>query len=861
MADDRTDAPIIDEGEDAELSEFDPASLPLGTFAAFDVSDQPMWTTKEGSQNLINSDQKAAIRSMVDAVGRADSVARRIEVQGAWWLELLDRGMHRLKPNNDGGWDIYGGSKVTNGRGVYGSAMANNYYDTNVIGEKNDIIVSLLTRELTSSKFVPDCPGDPDDETYAASADSMRHFIADENKYGKRQAEVGRFFCTDERSVSYTRIVADAQRWGYEDNPGDVVPETADGLDPNAAGKASGKKPKMRAVTTIFGKLSHKCPIMAADQNAMQYQMIQQEIDAALARSKCPWIADQINGGDLGVAEIKMDRLARQSIRLAMQASTTAGDSTQRDVTETYCWFRPGFYMDDSCPKKLRAWFWQNFEKGMLVVYEAGVLAFVRNESMDECLNIFHARTGNGQNRRAITESYAGPQMRLNVLVDLWDEFCRKEVPRLGLDADVWDVPAVRSSSVRVGSIEPFKAPVGRPAADTIVQFPQPSHVPTMPDFIMWLAGPLAEQLTHATQGLAGSQDGKDPEQTATESKLKDNNAMGSFGESWKEMCEGFATIDTQAVAWVARVLPDNEKFDSNFPGKGRIRAEVQKLKMGSGKARAEGDANFPQSWAERESAWDKALADSGTNPIIAGIVSDPETQAGMKDFLPKGMVIPVAAAVEKQRGEFDVLLRTPLQDNPQYLKAQQMVQKLTPLIQVGTMEAQMFAQAGQQMDPQKAQQLQQAQQMLEQAQQALQTLPPKISSVPIFPNDNDAVESLICDRMINGPEGRRLGNSKDESDQAIYANLSMHKQQHDQAAKQKSMANVKPIPPKISINIPADKLNPTEQAGALALAGIPSGPDVEEGAMHEMSTTEKGVGPSGSEIERTVKVSGKPLN
>jgi len=31
--------------------------------------------------------------------------------------------------------------------------------------------------------------------------------------------------------------------------------------------------------------------------------------------------------------------------------------------------------------------------------------------------------------------------------------------------------------------------------------------------------------------------------------------------------------------------------------------------------------------------------------------------------------------------------------------------------------------------------------------------------------------------------------------------------------------------------------------------------------APHEVSTTEKGVGPLGSEIERTTKVVGKPIN
>lgn len=861
MADD-IEAP---DDEDLELDAFDPASLPLGTFAAIDVSDEPMWTTKDG-EHQVTEDYKNALRQMVEAAAQADSVARRIEVQGAWMLELLDRGFHNLKPTDSSGWQIGGAPGV--GRfqsyGIYGSNCAGGWHSTNVIGEKNDTVVACLTRDIAESKFVPECPGDPDDEVYADTADSMRHFIADENKYGKLQGEVARFYCTDERAVSYTRPVADAQRWGYEDQSADVVPETADGEDPDAAQQTTSKRPKIRALTDVYGKLSHKCPMMAKDQSAMQYQMISFENDVALSKSKYLWIADKIQAGDLGVAEIKLDRLARQSIRLAMQSYFATGDGIARDVTETYTWFRPGFYMDDSCPKAYRSWFWTNFPKGLLVVYAAGELAFVRNESMDETLNIFHARTGNGQNRRALTESYSGPQLRLNTLVELRDEFCRKTIPRVGLDADVWNVPALRASSVRVGALEPFKAPVGRLAADTMVPFPVADGTPDIAAFIEWLAGPLAEQLTHATQGIAGSQDGADPEQTATESKLKQNNAMASFGESWKDICEGFAAIDTQAVAWIARVLPEHEKFDSDFPGKGRIQAEVAKLKMGSGKARAAGDANFPQSWAEREAAWDKAMAAAEANPqgIAAAIVNNPMTLAGMKQFLPKGMEIPEVDSVQKQQGEFDVLMRTAPVDNPPYVQTQMMVQKLGPIIQMGTQELQMAQAQGMPVDPAKAQMLQQGQQQLQQAQQALQTLPPMISSVPVLPTDHDATEAQVCDKLINGPIGRRYASSKDPQIQAAFQNLNLHFQQHTTNAKQKAMADVKPVQPKVNISIDPSKLDPSAEAGTLALAGIPTNPaEAQQGGLHEMTTKEKGVGPSGSEIERTVSVSGKPLN
>jgi hypothetical protein len=59
--DNRTDAPMSNNDE-SDLTnedlygEFDPASLPLGTFAAFDVSDEPLWTDQDGEHQL-NQDQ------------------------------------------------------------------------------------------------------------------------------------------------------------------------------------------------------------------------------------------------------------------------------------------------------------------------------------------------------------------------------------------------------------------------------------------------------------------------------------------------------------------------------------------------------------------------------------------------------------------------------------------------------------------------------------------------------------------------------------------------------------------------------------------------------------------------------------
>jgi hypothetical protein len=171
----------------------------------------------------------------------------------------------------------------------------------------------------------------------------------------------------------------------------------------------------------------------------------------------------------------------------------------------------------------------------------------------------------------------------------------------------------------------------------------------------------------------------------------------------------------------------------------------------------------------------------------------------------------------------------------------------------------------GIQMPPDLAQKLQQAQQMLQQAQQQLQQTPPQISSVPVLPTDEHAVEAQICLNLIRDAEGRRLASSKEPEDQAIFQNLNLHYQQHDQLAKQQALQNAKPVPPKTSITVDPSKLPPQEQAAALQIAGIPADAASITGDQalqpHEVTTTEKGVSPSGSELERKTSVVGKSLS
>lgn len=866
---------------DQELDEFDPASMPLGTFAAFPVSDQdeyiPLKKDAMPGEFSLTMQQENAIDAMVKAVAQCEPTARRLEVQNAWRQELMDRGFHNLKPADNYGWDISGSQRGQRDQGPYSNSLVNGYYPTNVIGPHNDILVAALTRDTPSARGFPVDPSDDKDITAADAGNEYKHFLAHDCNFAQKMSETARYFCTDDRALWWMAPWADAQKWGYEDDTAPVVPETEGEAD--ADPQPTQKRPRIRSLLKVYGKLSDKCPISADDQRSMPWRQIADEWDIAITKSTFPWIADEITGGGMGIAEIALDRVARQTVKLALQRTT--GDSITREVTVLATWLRPEMYMDESCPKALRSWFWTTFPKGYVAFHAGKKLAFVRNEGMDEVLHGLHSRSGNGQNRRSLTEAGINTQLRLNNWVDLIDEFFRKCVPRVGLDATVWSVDKMRDSSVRVGVYEPANRPQdGVALSETMVQFPMPTHQPALPDFIKYFAGELMEMQTGAVPSLSANV--QDDQDTLGQSILQNGNAMCRLTECWKALCDGVAIVTGLGVRWAARVQPDDGEVNSVLPGGKRINVKIADMQGGDVVFHPEGDANFPESWAQRQARWMEAVKEAGAgNEFYAALIADPRNAAQAKQFMPPGTVIAVADPVEKQEGEFEVLLATGPIPNPKKAALEILLQQLTKQINQSQMlmQAAQMVQAGQgspqmqetvkKMPPQVLAQIpqhvQQLQGQLAQGQQQLQALPDQISSVPVRADgsEDDATEALVCFGKMNSAEGRRLSVSKDQSEMAAWQNLHMHWQQHTDSAKDQKAKNQQPLVPKVSATVAVDKLPPAVQTEALKEIGLP----VTEEDMnvplqpHEVTTETEGIDPqTGLPTKQKVSESGKKL-
>lgn len=853
MAEDLLELPEETEQQSTE-PEQDETALPLGTYAPFDISDKKEWTKADldkvegGALRLAENG-----RAMVEAAAKRESLARRLEVSRAWDLELKDRGFYRNIPTKGGGWEIYGQNANL---GIYGSSAASSWYDLPILSVHNDIIVNALARDMPKTEF--DQKDDSDEAiTTAAEANKIKLIIAALAGYEEALRKIARTFCTDERAVAYIRPVADGQTFGFEEDD-DAVPE-ADNAAPE---QKPHRKPNIRPVLSIHGKLSHKCQIACDDDAQSPYQIIADEYDTAGERATFPWIAQQIEGGGAGIAEIELDRVARASAKVALMGPYSTGQANTEQTTRLMCWLTPKMYYDDSCEAGARDWFLENFPNGSLWVYAGTELAFCRWEAWQEVLVPMHARTGKGQNRRSLTEAYAGANMVLNNLFDLMVKFFTSTVPRTFYDAAVFNVPQLRNSGNIPGRKEPFAANKVTPNVAPILNDPMPTHQPALPDTITWLSGPMAQLLTGAQLTLQGAQNEEGEQGTLGEAKMDNDSAMTRLSEPWGSICRGFSDVTLKAVRWMARVAPE-EVFDRTVKDEGRIRAEMTKINADL-LVVTDTNTNFPESWTEREERVWQLIQEMPKNPFVAGIMMSPANATVIKDAARMGLTIPGAASWEKQEGEFAILLNGQPQKNPKIAEIDIQIQKLKVEMEKGADDVKQRQVTGQPIDPKEVQMLEQGLQAIQQLTQQKQQLPPLVSTVQVRDDGSqeNAIEAACClERMIS-PEGRRLANSANVREKLAFANLHLHWAEEMAAAKKTAAQNQKPVEPEARVTLAVDKMPGAVQAELLSKIGIAADPaSFDEMGPHEVTHEVEGVNESGAKEKVTTSLVGKKLD
>src|SRR6185312_949024 len=203
------------------------------------------------------------ITELVKEFGRQDRYLRRQEVMRDRKLRFYDKGIQHVFETNAGGW-VQGtaGSLVTctNGQIQMGEFVD----DYNIFGPYMRIQSSILTQNTPGIDFRPCDPSRSESIDSAAAAEGYWEVFQRNNDVHDVSEGIVRMFQTSGRAVAWTRIEANAEKFGF-----------------NANGE-----PMRVEITEIFGTLEHKCPILAKNLGECLYNIIYRDPDVKLAKAR-----------------------------------------------------------------------------------------------------------------------------------------------------------------------------------------------------------------------------------------------------------------------------------------------------------------------------------------------------------------------------------------------------------------------------------------------------------------------------------------------------------------------------------------------------------------------------------------------
>ena len=827
----------------------------IGRYCAFDFSpephylncdDLPVWIPDgfedDGTRDTspLSEDARAALMHIDNVFAKADIAPRRIEVMQAWKANHYQRGYQFLLANEKKGW-------VFPGSGSLFSPSNQQYlahtYATNVYGEKGEIIIAALSREVPRVEFFPADPNHGPDQNMTEVAEDLKDIWAKNNNLQAILQDAASIFWTDDRCLLWTRYELNGEEYGYEDPDEPTVPEnesqppteplsTEGGeryqesndspLGESPAPAVQAGRPRGRVKTAAKGKLDHKVPIHVDSTPEMGCVWICEDKDISIGKAQFPWMKDKVKGGGDGVGETEFDRIARENVRQALAGQYVTGDAISRHVVIKHLYIRRAHFFDDQIDADVRKELLDKFPDGALLVKAGTEFGFARNEGMDDHLAIGHPFPGKGQNRRALGESLLPIQDYINELISLALDFAKRTIAKKWMDSEVFNVEALKKQANIPGGIGPFQRQPGVPVEQLIFIEPTPTPQPWLITFVQWVVTNLTEQISGALPSLFGAQISG---QVGSEGvAMQRDQAMQRQGCPWNSLQSMFACAAGQAARLQAKCA--SKDIDEVIPGKGRIQIKLNNLK-GRVLCYPEANPEFPESWAQKEqrvtSIVDAAVAQPNTE--WSKMVLDPknlkaiQSALRMRDFVIRG-----ASSVAKQEAEFEILLRSGPMPNPQKMMLQRAIQQAA--MGMKSLIAQSLA-TGMPPSDEEQQQVQQAPQLIQQLQSQLQQMPDEISTVPVREDSSEdhAVEKSVCFDWLNSADGRKFEYG-DPEQQAAFQNVLIHYKWHDRVDQKLSSQNAPPPPPpKISFSVPTDKMPPAEQAAIVTAGGVPANP------------------------------------
>lgn len=615
--------------------------------------------------------QNCGMRLMQEAQ-RQDLYQRRVEVMRDRQNRFYERGIQHIYETLTGFVIGQPGAIVPQGNGT---AQCSEYIaDYNIFGRALLIFIAKLSENPLGVDFQPDS-ADSEEDLQASEAAEVYKILHDiRNDPAEFKEAALRMMGLSGRTVCWTRTFADAAKWGTE----------KDG------------SPKRAQVTTVYGTIETKVPILSQSQTACPYILITEDPHLYTAKMDHPTFAHKIGeAGEDGSADNQFERMARIGVLQGTTASFQLTDTYRFYVERRFAFFRPSMFMDtqldseylepdeqwkakhdqehvdedgNPMPWTLRDAMNEAFPQGAQMTYIGMQYVGSRNCCMDDEIKIGFPYPGEGMSRRAVMDDAVVIQDDFNDDMNNYHEVKLVGWPSIWIDSTEADLASIND---QIAAPYAFRA-----RKDTLKQGQQMEHMfyreenPEIPASFMQHTEYMATQLLQYILAIPSAVQGAGMPDQKTKGGYQEAiaQAMGQLGIIWRSLKTLAAGVYSQAALLASRE-PQQAKPIA-IPGpKGTVMLNTSALTKGRFRARPDTDSGYPESTMQKRGTLSSIIELALKDPEIAqALLQSPDNW----DFIFRTygipeLVIPEAKVRRKQMAEIEQLLQQqPIAPTPQ---------------------------------------------------------------------------------------------------------------------------------------------------------------------------------------------------
>jgi hypothetical protein len=658
------------------------------------------------------------LRGLVTQYREEGLTARRYEIRRIRQARLFWQGMQYAWWNpGDQQWHLPTEVGAHNGQSE--EDMPRYQFVTNLYQAFGLSFISVLSQDVPTTRFYPQSAQSLLDLSAARMASEVADLVERNNHVERLLTALAFFLWTDGKVGGYVRYVADAQRFGWHDEPniepieialgpdyyvcpecGVETPAPAAGeiTEASAAGNQAGKKPEKQPAQNA----PQPDPVCSACGTALTPDDLRPAEEVCVPRvvgsRRVPngqEVISIVGGLELNTPvwanemhefpylqwQMEVHRAKLKAAyphaadKIEMGGPAEADDVYARASRVSIAQGMPTTLPGDALVNLVtfaRTWIrpWafhaiedaavreallQLFPDGCYAAFAGDTYCESRSETMDDRWRVLHALPGDGQNRPAVGSSLVEIQERYNTLSNIQAETYEYGIPPIYADPQVIDFDALQQQTAEPAAHYPARARPGQPLAASFFQ-PAPAQVP--PDMLRHqeeLMGPIPQFLSGLFPAVFGGE--MESQKTATGYAMARDQALGRLGLVWRRLKQFYSDVMLLGVDCFRKNRPDDVEIPL-LGEDGIFRSRWIRLADLKGNifAHPESDEAFPRQKSQQRAVIQQLM--SVNDPMVQRALTDPANIGYIKSCLGLSeLVVPGEDARVKQMREIQQLL------------------------------------------------------------------------------------------------------------------------------------------------------------------------------------------------------------